>query len=97
VQANSLVLGACIAEVETMRYTPAGLPALNIRLEHQSVVEEAGSSRTVKALVKAVTFGAVAERLSKQSIGSVWQFTGFLAQARQGKSVVFHIQEFLPI
>ena len=78
-----------------MRYTPAGLPALNLRLEHESVVQEAGSSRTVKVAVKAVAFGTLAERLAKQAIGSVWNFTGFLANARQGKSVVFHIQEFL--
>jgi primosomal replication protein N len=97
VQTNSLVLGACIAEAETMRYTPAGLPALNIRLEHESSVQEAGGSRIVKVVVKAVAFGTLAERLAKQAIGSVWQFTGFLAQARQGKSVVFHIQEFLPL
>ena len=78
-----------------MRYTPAGLPALNLRLEHESVLQEAGSSRTVKVAVKAVAFGTLAERLAKQAIGSVWNFTGFLANARQGKSVVFHIQEFL--
>jgi primosomal replication protein N len=94
VQANKVVLGACIAEVEAMRYTPAGLPALNVRLEHESVVQEAGSSRTVKVAVKAVAFGTLAERLAKQAVGSVWSFTGFLANARQGKSVVFHIQDF---
>jgi primosomal replication protein N len=95
VQANSLVLSACIAEVETMRYTPAGLPALNLRLEHESQVAEAGGQRTVKVVVKAVAFGTLAERLAKQAIGSVWKFSGFLANARQGKSLVFHIQEFL--
>ena len=78
-----------------MRYTPAGLPALNLRLEHESVVQEAGSSRTVKVVVKAVAFGTLAERLARQAVGSVWRFSGFLANARQGKSVVFHIQEFL--
>jgi primosomal replication protein N len=95
VQANSLVLGACIAEFETMRYTPSGLPALNLRLEHESRVSEAGSVRTVKLVMKAVAFGTLAERLAKQAVGSVWQFSGFMANARQGKSVVFHIQEFL--
>jgi primosomal replication protein N len=95
VQANSLVLSACIAEVETMRYTPAGLPALNLRIEHESQVAEAGGQRTVKVVVKAVAFGTLAERLAKQAIGSVWKFNGFLANARHGKSLVFHIQEFL--
>ena len=78
-----------------MRYTPAGVPALNLRLENESQVEEAGSQRTVKVAVKAVAFGTLAERLAKQAIGSVWKFSGFLANARQGKSLVFHIQDFL--
>jgi primosomal replication protein N len=95
VQANSLELTACIAEVEPMRYTPAGTPALNCRLEHESQAQEAGGIRTVKMTIKAVAFGADAERLAKQAIGSNWSFRGFLANARQGKSVVFHIQEFL--
>jgi len=93
--ANCLVLTACIAEVDALRYTPAGLPALNLKLEHESDILEAGQARQVKAAVKAVAFGALAERLVKQAIGSVWRFSGFLATPRNGKSVVFHIQEFL--
>ena len=92
--ANSLVLSACIAELKGLRYTPAGLPALDLSLEHESVVQEAGGSRTVKLVVKAVAFGVLAERLGKQALGSYWKFTGFLANARLGKSVVFHIQDF---
>ncbi|HOF51258.1 MAG TPA: primosomal replication protein N [Rhodoferax sp.] len=92
---NTLQLTACIAEAEAMRYTPAGLPALNLRLEHESEVLEAGGKRVVKVVVKAVAFGTLAERLAKQALGSVWRFNGFLANARRGKTVVFHIQEFL--
>lgn len=92
--ANQLVLTACIAEIDALRYTPAGLPALNMRLEHESEVQEAGQTRQVKAAVKAVAFGAMAERLVKQAIGSAWRFNGFLATPRNGKNVVFHIQEF---
>jgi primosomal replication protein N len=95
VQANSLELNAAVAEVEPMRYTPAGTPALNCRLEHESQVQEAGGIRTVKMTIKAVAFGSDAERLAQQAVGSVWNFKGFLANARQGKSVVFHIQDFL--
>jgi len=36
----------------------------------------------------------LAERLVRQSIGSVWRFRGFLATPIRGKNVVFHIQEF---
>ena len=77
-----------------MRYTPAGIPALNVTLEHESQVVELGSPRAVKLVVKSVAFGTVAERLAKQAVGSVWKFGGFLANARQGKTVVLHIQEF---
>lgn len=92
--ANQLVLAACITELDALRYTPAGLPALNMRLEHESDIQEAGQTRQVKAAVKAVAFGAMAERLVKQAIGSAWKFSGFLATPRNGKHVVFHIQEF---
>ena len=76
-----------------MRYTPAGLPALNLRLEHASEILEAGQVGQVKLVVKAVAFGSLAERLAKQPVGSKWRFDGFLATPRNGKSVVFHVQE----
>ena len=78
-----------------MRYTPAGLPALNLQLEHASSVQEAGQERQIKAVVKAVALGSNAERLANQAVGSSWRFTGFVASPRNGKHVVFHIQEFL--
>jgi primosomal replication protein N len=94
---NQLILTACITEADALRYTPAGLPALNLRLEHESGIQEAGQTRQVKTVVRAVAFGALAEQAVRQPIGSVWRFTGFLASPRSGKSVVFHIQEFQPI
>ena len=92
--ANQLILTAVIAELSAPRYTPAGLPALDLRLEHESRVEEAGQERQVTASVKAVAFGALAERLARQAIGSGWRFRGFVATPRNGKHLVFHIQEF---
>ncbi len=93
--ANTLVLTACIAEAEGLRYTPAGVPALNLQLDSDSEVEEAGQQRTVKLAIKAVALGAVAERLAKAALGSRWQFQGFLANVRNGKSVVFHVKDFV--
>jgi primosomal replication protein N len=92
--ANQLILTAVIAELSSPRYTPAGLPALDLRLDHESRSEEAGQERQVKASVKAVAFGAQAERLARQAIGSSWKFKGFVATPRNGKNLVFHIQEF---
>lgn len=92
--ANQLVLTASIAERSALRYTPAGVPALDLRLEHESLLQEAGQDRQVLASAKAVAFGALAERLVKQAIGSSWRFQGFVATPRNGKHLVFHIQEF---
>ena len=92
---NQVLLSACIAEASVLRYTPAGLPALNFRLEHESQIEEAGQQRQVKLAVKAVAFGSLAETLVKQPIGSPWRFSGFLATPRNGKHPVLHIQSFV--
>jgi primosomal replication protein N len=91
---NRTELTACIAEQTALRYTPAGLPALDLILEHASEVQEAGQNRKVQLKIRALAIGSLAERLVKQAVGSVWAFNGFLATPRQGKSVVFHIQEF---
>jgi primosomal replication protein N len=90
---NHVVLSACIEELQALRYTPAGLPALDLRLVHESSQVEAGVPRKVSAAVKAVAFGALAERLARQAPGSSWNFQGFLATPRNSKTVVLHIQD----
>ena len=91
---NQTVLSARIAEAAALRYTPAGLPAIDLRLEHASEAEEAGQKRQVRLELKAVAFGAAAETLARQAIGSGFRFTGFLAAPRGGKHPVLHIQSF---
>jgi primosomal replication protein N len=90
---NCCVLTACIAELESMRYTPAGIPALNLILEHASSIEITGQAQQVKAKLKAKAFGSLAERLAGQAIGSIWKFSGHLASPRNGKQVYLHIQD----
>ncbi|HEX2547182.1 MAG TPA: primosomal replication protein N [Ramlibacter sp.] len=91
---NQTILSARIAETKVLRYTPAGLPALDLTLEHESEADEAGSKRQVKVEIRAVAFGTHAETLSRQAIGSGFRFTGFLAAPRHGKHPVLHIQSF---
>ncbi len=94
---NQTILSARIAESAALRYTPAGLPALDLRLEHESETLEAGLKRQVKVEIKAVSFGSLAETLVRQPIGSPWRFTGFLATPRNGKHPVLHIQSFVQV
>ena len=88
---------ARIAEASPLRYTPAGIPVLNLVLDHESEVEEGGVTRQVKLTVRAVAFGALAETSVKSKLGQVQLFTGFLVNARTSKSLVFHIQAINPI
>ena len=91
---NQTILSARIAEAAALRYTPSGLPAIDLRLEHESETLEAGLQRQVKVEMKAVAFGTQAETLARQPIGSGFRFTGFLAAPRHGKHPVLHIQSF---
>ena len=94
---NHVELTACIAEASPLRYTPAGIPAANCVIEHESEVTEAGTPRQVKLTLRAVAFGALAEQTARLSLGRPFRFTGFLVNARGNKGVVFHIQAFQPI
>ena len=94
---NQFLLAARIAEASALRHTPAGIPAIDLLLEHESEQTEAGSTRQVAMAMKAVAFGATAEALAAQSMGSRWRFSGFLAAARGGKHPVLHIQSFVQI
>ena len=83
-----------VVQVQSLRYTPAGIPVINLVIEHESTLTELDTPRLVKLQLKAVAFGARAETLARQGLESVCQFHGFLANARNGKGVVFHIQDF---
>jgi len=91
---NQVQLSAVVVQVQSLRYTPAGIPAINLVLEHESQKVELDTPRLVKLQLRAVAFGAQAEILARQGLDSVCEFHGFLANARNGKGVVFHIQDF---
>ena len=94
-QVNAVRLTARIAEASPLRYTPAGIPALNLVLEHESEVVEAGVTRQVKLTVRAVAFGTLAENSANTELGKLQVFNGFLINARTSKSIVFHIQDII--
>jgi primosomal replication protein N len=74
-----------------LRYTPAGLPALDCALGHRSEVVESGQSRRVELQIRAVGIGDVVPSLSAVGLGDECRFGGFIAAGRQGRGLVFHI------
>ncbi len=87
------MLTASVAEIAAQRYTPAGIPAIDLQLEHESTQLEAGQSRQVKLKLRAVALGPTAETLAKTTIGKQAKFKGFLASAKNGKGSTLHITD----
>jgi primosomal replication protein N len=92
--ANHLSLHASLIQRDSLRFTPAGVPALSCQLQHESEGLEAAATRKISLTVPAVAFGAMAEVLGARALGETGVFEGFLANRRGAKQVVFHIQAF---
>ena len=93
--ANRLTLDATLAERGDLRYTPAGIPALECVLRHASVQPEAGGERRVECELAAVAFGEPALALSRIPAGTELRCKGFLARRyRTGVTLALHLNEF---
>ncbi len=90
---NRLVLSAQLVQRGAMRYTPAGLPALDLSLKHESQVMQDGQPRKVSMEIKARGVGEIVQRLALLEMGSEHGFAGFLGSQRNGRGIVFHVTE----
>jgi primosomal replication protein N len=90
-QANRIVLGGRIVELDVLRHTPAGVPLLRFRLSHESSRDEAGSQRKVDCEIAGVAFEREAKLLAAARLGSAVTVTGFLAaRSRTSRQPVLH-------
>ncbi|WP_211296578.1 primosomal replication protein N [Neisseria iguanae] len=79
---NLIRLTAQLAEIGTLRYTPAGIPVLDIVLKHESWQEENGQKCLVKFDMPARILGKHAEEWQYRQDMMV-EAEGFLAQRSQ--------------
>ncbi|QEY24599.1 primosomal replication protein N [Neisseria animalis] len=79
---NLLHLTAQTAEIGTLRYTPAGIPVLDLLLRHESWQEENGQRCLVKFEMPARLLGKQAEEWQYRQNVMV-EVEGFLAQRSQ--------------
>jgi primosomal replication protein N len=90
-QANRVVLGGKIVEMDSLRHTPGGVPVVKFRLSHESAQNEAGSERKVDCEIAAVAFEREAKLLAAARLGSPVTVTGFLAaKSRTSRQPVLH-------
>ena len=88
------MLTAQIVERAALRYTPAGLPAFDLSLRHESAVEQFGLARKTAFELRARAIGELTSTLLKAELGTDYSFEGFLGSQRNGRGIVFHIQAF---
>ncbi len=75
-----------------MRYTPAGIPAVEFRLQHESERDEAGAKRRINAEVAGIAFEAQARLLAKANLSTEIKLHGFLAaKSKRSKKLVLHV------
>lgn len=90
---NQLVLTATVLREEVLRYTPAGMPVLEMWLSHHSKQNEAGLERVVNCEIQAVMLGEIACEWSGKLAGQVVTLTGFLCQrSLKNPRLVLHIE-----
>lgn len=89
------MLSGCLVEKKAKRFTPAGLPVLELTMAHEAPVVEAASERVVRFEVRVKAVGQVAERIETVPIGNNIQASGFLAPFRQhSRQLIFHLTDF---
>ena len=93
---NRLVLAATLVERGAVRYTPAGLPALDMLLKHESEVSEDGLPRKVSLEIRAVAIGAITRPAGAMVLGATATVAGFLAATRNGRGLVLHVTALDP-
>jgi len=92
---NRVGLNAVLREREALRYTPAGVPMVAMKLSHESIQREAGAERTVQLEIDALAADDVALRISRVALGTGLKLTGFLApRRRSARSLVLHVTGF---
>ena len=81
-----------LLELGALRYTPAGVAAVEFRLGHESEQDEAGGKRTIQAEVNAIAFETQAKLLAGRPLGSAVRVEGFLgAKSKRSKRLVLHV------
>ena len=94
-QANTVTLDARMRSRSDLRFTPAGVPALDFELDHESTQIEAGAERRVACELAGIAIGPVAKKLAGIAPGATIRCRGFLARRyRTGVTVALHVNEF---
>ncbi len=89
---NQLRIDGQVVERGAVRYTPAGIPVIEFRIQHESEQVEGGGKRKVDCEIACVALGSLANLLSGMTASSLCSATGFLAaKSLRNRSLVLHV------
>ena len=89
---NQVALDARLLKRSALRYTPAGIPAIDLLVGHRSTQLEAGVRREARCEVEAVAIGDLAVKLSAAKLNQPLQISGFLTQhSVKDRKLVLHV------
>jgi len=93
---NQIVVSGRLVERQPLRYTPAGTPVVEFRIQHESTQEEAGGERLVQCEFICICLGKEAAVLAKVAEGCEIAIRGFLAARSQRwkNSLVLHVADW---
>ncbi len=90
---NRLVISGQVVELDSLRYTPAGLERIEMKIRHASTQQEAGVPRQVQCEISALALGKVALQAARLQAGQQVKAAGFLAQrSLRSTQLVMHIE-----
>ena len=77
---NRFVVDGELVELGSLRYTPAGIARITLKIRNVSTQQEAGMPRQVLCNIPALALGAAAKQASVLQLGQRVKAEGFLAQ-----------------
>jgi primosomal replication protein N len=75
---NRLVISGALIQVESLRYSPAGVPIAEAVIHHRSSQEVATQSRQVECELTVQASGSLATQLAQQATGTQVKLEGVL-------------------
>lgn len=91
-QDNRFTVSGELLELESLRYTPAGVARIELKIRHASTQQEAGMPRQVQCEIPALALGEAARKAGALQTGQRVKAEGFLAQrSLRSTQLVMHI------
>jgi len=89
---NRFVVDGELVELDGLRYTPAGVARIALKIRHASMQQEAGTPRQIQCEIPALALGTAAQQAGCLQLGQRVKAEGFLAQrSLRNTQLVMHI------